>query len=566
MLHLKNICKSFGSKDILENINLDVVSEEVVALVGPNGSGKTTVLNLIRGEQKPTKGNIVLENNISISFVPQENPKNDSPVKEYLIKSHPEIYKIYKELEKSRNNPVDYANNVNKYYEIGGYELEDRLKKMINRFNFDPDDLYRSYNIFSEGQKRLWTILRALLKESNLLLLDEPTNHLDIEMCLKLEEIIEYSKSEGKSVLVVSHDRVLLDRIVDRTYFLKRGKTISVTGGYSRILEHLNQNFKARQKKAKEIQKKINQLENEITQRKNWAGQKESEKRLADKVQNKGFIGHKSAKLAKRAKAVEKRANEMLKELKETKPFVEKALSIEVPEYIVDNKGVTDAKEISFSFSDKEVFKKVNLSFTTKDRIGIIGKNGSGKTTLMRCLIGELEPDKGNVHKNRGVRYRYIPQNIRKLFKKGSLLDNMRIVDYDETYIRKALGGTKLRKEKVHQDIFTLSYGELMRAAILKAILDKAEFLFLDEPTNHLDIESLEVLDDLLNEYPGGMLFISHDRHFIAEHGEKLFSLEAGQLKQFVIKTHINTEKFKEMSEFSREAVELAKKRRQETK
>lgn len=565
MLHLKQICKSFGSNDILENVNFDIDTGEVVALVGPNGSGKTTLLNIIRGELKPTKGNVVLKNNITISFVPQENPKNDAPVKEYLIKSNPEIYEIYKALEQTRNNPVDYANNVNKYYEIGGYELEDKLIKTVNRFNFDPNDLTKSYNIFSEGQKRLWTILRSLLEEPELLLLDEPTNHLDIEMCLKLEKIINYSKTEGKAVLMVSHDRVLLDRIVDRTYYLRRGEVISVAGGYSQMLEHLNQSFIARQKKAKEIQKKINQLENEITQRINWAGQKESEKRIADKVQNKGFIGHKSAKLAKRAKVVEKRANEMLNELKETRPFVEKALSIEVPKYNVDNKGVTEAKEISFGFPDKEIFTKVNLSFTTKDRIGIIGKNGSGKTTLMRCLIGELKPDEGIIRKNKGVRCRYIPQNVQKLFKKGTLLDNMRIPSYDETYIRKALGGAKFRKEKVHQDIFTLSYGEQMRAAILKAILDKAEFLFLDEPTNHLDIESLEVLDDLLNEYPGGILFISHDRHFIAEHGEKLFSLEACQLKQFITKTNIDTAKFKEMSEFSKEAVELARKRRQKT-
>ncbi|MFO7883109.1 MAG: ABC-F family ATP-binding cassette domain-containing protein [Kosmotogaceae bacterium] len=562
MLHIKNLNKSFGSNETLKDISLYVNRGEIVALIGPNGSGKTTLLNIIRGKLKQTNGNINLESDVCISFVSQENPKNKLLIKEYLIKSCPEIYKVYKALEKSKDDPVDYANNVNKYFEIGGYELEDSLLKIVNRFNFDPDDFTKPYDIFSEGQKRLWTILRALLKEADLLLLDEPTNHLDIPMCLKLEEIMKYSKSDGKAILIVSHDRVLLDRLVDRTYYLKRGNALSVTGGYSQMLQHLNQDFRARQKKAKEVQKKINQLESEITRRKNWAGQKESEKRIADKVQNKGFIGHKSAKLAKRAKVVEKRANEMLKELKETKPFVEKALSIEVPKYRVDNKRVIEAKEINFSFTNNKVFKKVNLSFSTKDRIGILGKNGSGKTTLMRCLIGELKPDEGVIRKNEGVKCRYIPQNVQKLFKKGTLLDNMRLPELEETYIRKALGAARFRNEKVYQDIYTLSYGEQMRAAILKAILDKAEFLFLDEPTNHLDIESLEVLDDLLNEYPGGILFISHDRHFIAEHSEKLYSLENGTFKQFIMKTHINKEEFRKMHEYSKEAVELARKRK----
>jgi ATPase subunit of ABC transporter with duplicated ATPase domains len=381
-------------------------------------------------------------------------------------------------------------------------------------------------------------------------------------MCLKLEKILDFSKSNSKGVLLVSHDRVLLDKLADRTYCLRRGEALSVTGGYSQMIKHLKKDFESRQKKAGEIQKKINQLEGEITRRKNWAGQKESKKRIADKVQNKGFIGHKSAKLAKRAKVVEKRATKMLEELKTTKPFVEKTLKIEIPEYGVDNKGVVDAKEISFRFGNKQVFRKVSLSLSTKDRIGIIGENGSGKTTLMRCLIGELTPSEGNIRINKGIKYSYIPQKVQKTFKRGTLLDNMRIPDLEETLIRKALGGARFREGKVHQDIFTLSYGEQMRAAILKAVLGKVEFLFLDEPTNHLDIESLEVLDDLLNEYPGGMLFISHDRHFIAEHGEKLLSLENGRLKQFIIKTHIDKEEFKMMHEYSKEAIELAKKRR----
>lgn len=564
LLHIRNLNKTFGANEILEDINLDVSAGEIVALVGPNGSGKTTLLNLIRGKLKPTLGNIVIEKDVNISFVPQENPQEDITVKEYLIKSHPKIHEIFKALEKSRNKPACYANNVDKYFEIGGYELEDRLLKFINRFDFDPDDLSKSYNIFSEGQKRLWTILRALLKNSKLFLLDEPTNHLDIKMCLKLEKILDFSKSESKGVLIVSHDRVLLDRLADRTYYLRRGETLSVAGGYSQMIKHLRKDFEARQKKAGEIQKKMNKLEDEITRRKNWAGQKEAEKRIADKVQNKGFIGHKSAKLAKRAKVVEKRANEMLEEFKDTKPFVEKALKIELPEYRVDNKGVVDAKEISFSFGNKEVFKKVSFSLSTKDRIGIIGENGSGKTTLMRCLTGELTPREGNIRINESIKCGYIPQEVQKTFKRGTLLDNMRIPDLEETHIRKALGGARFREGKVYQDIFTLSYGEQMRAAILKAVLEKVEFLFLDEPTNHLDIESLELLDDLLNEYPGGMLFISHDRHFIAEHSEKLYYLENGTLEQFVTKTHINKEEFKKMHEYSKEAVELARKRRTE--
>jgi len=250
---------------------------------------------------------------------------------------------------------------------------------------------------------------------------------------------------------------------------------------------------------------------------------------------NKGYIGRKSAKLAKRARAVEKRVEELIDKLKAEKPFIEKRLKMLFPHYEVAERKLLSCENLSFSYNAKELFADINLDLTTKDRAAIIGPNGTGKTTLMRCLIGAIKPKTGQVYMNENVKWVYLPQRIETFFQKEILLDNFMVFDMSETEIRTILGAAKFRREKVFQQVSTLSKGELTRAAIVWATLSRAEFLFMDEPTNHLDIESLEVLDALIENFGGGMLFISHDRHFISRHAQDVYYLQDKKLTRMYL-------------------------------
>ena len=300
--------------------------------------------------------------------------------------------------------------------------------------------------------------------------------------------------------------------------------------------------YSAKQKQAMEIDRKIRQLEAEIVRRKNWSASKEASKRYAA---DKGYVGHMAAKQAKRALAVQKRTEKLIGELRETKPFVEKPVSFSKSDYSVPKRKMLGAEGVAFSYGDERVLLEATLDIDTTDRIGIIGANGSGKTTLMKCLIGLLEPFSGEVYRNENVNWKYIPQNVISFFERETLLDELFSTGIEEVKLRSHLANVRLRGERILSRVSDLSYGELMRAAILKATLSKAEFIFMDEPTNHLDIESLEVLDDLLDDFPGGFLFISHDRQFIARHGYRLLIIENGILRSFETSSEIDLESFR---------------------
>ncbi|MFH1583957.1 MAG: ATP-binding cassette domain-containing protein [Actinomycetota bacterium] len=410
MLHVRNLRVSFGPQEILKSISLDLNPGEVLAITGPNGSGKTTLLNCITGLLTPSSGTIQKKKEFSLSFLQQEGPKGNLLIKEYLLSDFPNIQEVHQKIQNSDPESKYYAYSITEYMDVGGFELDTKINKLIPHFQFTEKDLLRKMESFSEGEKQIWSIIKLLLKEADLFILDEPMNHLDISMCIYLEDLIQGEK--------------------------------------------------------------------------------------------------------------------MIEKLRKEKPFIEKEIRLSFPSYNVSNRGMLSAHNLSKKFEDNLIFQNVNLKLNTKDRIAIIGVNGCGKTTLIHCLLGYIQPDKGSVYRNDNVRWIYIPQNIRNYFKKEILLDNLMGYELEESVVRQFLGAAKLRREKVLQPISTLSEGELMRAAIVSTILTKAEFLFLDEPTNHLDIESLEVLDQLLDEFPGGMLFVSHDRYFITKHAQDMFLIK----------------------------------------
>ncbi len=542
MLHIKNISVSFDGLDVLKSIDLDLSSGEIVALTGPNGSGKTTLLKVIFGELLPSSGSVQVERGVRIAYVNQEPVDYRGTVEDYLLGARPALLNLHRKMESLRDYPIRYAEYINDYHTAMGFEFEEVINRKLSTFGFQSTDLKRDFGEFSQGQRRILSILKALLSETTILLLDEPTNHLDIAMTVKLEGILLSQRRDGIGIIVVSHDRTFIDRVADRTVYLKNGESVAVNGGYTMMLEHLDSVYSAKQKQAMEIDRKIRQLEAEIVRRKNWSASKEASKRYAA---DKGYVGHMAAKQAKRALAVQKRTEKLIGELRETKPFVEKPVSFSKSDYSVPKRKMLGAEGVAFSYGDERVLLEATLDIDTTDRIGIIGANGSGKTTLMKCLIGLLEPFSGEVYRNENVNWKYIPQNVISFFERETLLDELFSTGIEEVKLRSHLANVRLRGERILSRVSDLSYGELMRAAILKATLSKAEFIFMDEPTNHLDIESLEVLDDLLDDFPGGFLFISHDRQFIARHGYRLLIIENGILRSFETSSEIDLESFR---------------------
>jgi len=536
MLQLKNVSFSYNDIELLKNISFSVNNGECVCLVGPNGCGKTTLLKCVIGKLKIHGGNLIIERGIRIGYLKQETFIQNVSMINYLFSAFKELFNIKMELDSDVSDSWEYSNLISRYIELGGYELEMKIERIIRNFGFENEDLEKGIEKFSQGQKRLIELIRLNLEDPDLYVLDEPTNHLDISMRIHLENFVQEEKSNGKSFLIVSHDRTFIDRIADKTIYIQRGFSIEVEGGYSAMLKHLEHEVYSREKHAKELRRKITQLEKEVLQRKNWAKTAEHRKKHAKVVfQSKyskidrGYLGTKSEKLAKRAAATQRRTERMIEKLKKEKPFIEKKLNLSFENYSVANRLVFRLENVSKSFGEKIVLNSISFQANTKDRIGVIGSNGCGKTTLLRCIVGELRADSGKIYRNDNVNWLYIPQNIQQFFKKATLIENMSGVR-DETTIRQFLGAAKIRKDKAIQPIENLSYGELMRATIVYAILNKVEFLIMDEPTNHLDIESLEILDKLLEEFPGGMLFVSHDRTFIAKNAERIFKIENGNL------------------------------------
>jgi len=529
MLHVKGITKSYSTRVVLNGLSFDLEESQLLAVTGGNGSGKSTLLKGIVGEISFDEGSVTLDKDVTWAYLPQQLPETDLNAIQYLLSVFPPLTEAFHKIT-SESDPFAYAEALDAFHSLGGYEVEREIDRNLAYFGFSESDGKKAMTAFSEGEKRLLGIIRLMLSGARLFLLDEPTNHLDIGHCVMLEEYILQKKEERKAFLLVSHDRAFIDRVADRTLYLERGAYFSVEGGYSALLSHKEQSFSTQVRHAQTLQRKIRQLERAITQTKQWA-QKTERKKQDNPHADKGYIGHKSARLAKRATGVTGRLSALAQSLKEEKPFVEKPINLSFLEYPVPSRVVLRAQQLEKRFEERTVLSNVSIDCSTCDRIGIIGENGSGKTTLIRILVNDLPADAGDCYRNDAVRWVYLPQDIRRFFAYETLMDNLTRYDHPEVFIRQALGAARIRNERVFSKVGELSRGELMRCALVAAILAKAEFLFLDEPTNHLDIESLEVLHSLIEQFSGGVLFISHDRYFIAQQAKTLYWLTGGSLR-----------------------------------
>lgn len=522
---VNNVTKSFGGNIIFENISLEIKNGERVGLVGRNGSGKTTIFQLLTGMESLDAGAIHMKKGTRIGHVAQI-PKFDESMTVYEVLSS--VFKTEKELEREmRTLEKDMAEEQEhsvlqklmerygviqeKFAFLGGYEIEANIMKVAN--GLQVTELFpRSFLELSGGEQTKVSLAYMLLQKPDLLLLDEPTNHLDL---FAVEWLEQFLKEYNGTVMVISHDRYFLDEVVTKIFDLEDGEIHVYHTNYSRFVEEkeerLLQEFQAYQ----EQQKKIKKMKEAIKRLREWANQANPP--------NEG--------LHKRARSME-RALERMQKLK--KPILErKQMGLQFEGQDRSGKDVVVMKEVSKGFADHPLFNEVNLHVRFQERAAIVGRNGTGKTTLLKLLLEQIEPDAGEIRIGSSVKIGYLSQHAYGNRKSNVLEAFREYVAVTEGEARHILAKFLFYGPAVFKKVTQLSGGEKMRLRLAQLMYQDINFLILDEPTNHLDIESREVLEEALEQYNGTILAVSHDRYFLNKLFEKTYWIDEHKLFEF---------------------------------
>ena len=522
---VNNVTKSFGGNIIFENISLEIKNGERVGLVGRNGSGKTTIFQLLTGMESLDAGAIHMKKGTRIGHVAQI-PKFDESMTVYEVLSS--AFKIEKELEREmRTLEKDMAEEQEssvlqklmerygiiqeKFAFLGGYEIEANIMKVAN--GLQVTELFpRSFVEISGGEQTKVSLAYMLLQKPDLLLLDEPTNHLDL---FAVEWLEQFLKEYNGTVMVISHDRYFLDEVVTKIFDLEDGEIHVYHTNYSQFVEEkeerLLQEFQAYQ----EQQKKIKKMKEAIKRLREWANQANPP--------NEG--------LHKRARSME-RALERMEKLK--KPILErKQMGLQFEGQERSGKDVVVMKEVSKGFAEHLLFNEANLHVRFQERAAIVGRNGTGKTTLLKLLLEEIEPDAGEIRIGSSVKIGYLSQHAYGNMKSNVLEAFRECVAVTEGEARHILAKFLFYGPAVFKKVTQLSGGEKMRLRLAQLMYQDINFLILDEPTNHLDIESREVLEEALEQYNGTILAVSHDRYFLNKLFEKTYWIDERKLFEF---------------------------------
>jgi ATP-binding cassette subfamily F protein 3 len=532
LINLTGVCKYYGTQPVLVDVNLTIEPGEKTALVGPNGSGKTTLLRIILREVEPDQGDVTVAGEPDIGYLKQDVlPAEDVTVRQSVLG---EMVALEQRLDSLRReisrNPDDEGELVK--YEVleeemntrFGPDYRSRVEKVLAGSGFGADRLDASVRTMSPGERTRLELARILVRKPEVLILDEPTNFLDIRQREWLERFLgEY---EG-TLLVVSHDRVFLNRTVNRTLDLRRGRLKSYEGGYDDY-DLARGHERAKAEHDHEVQtKEIRKLDRVAEERRVWSGRREKTKNSAA---DSGFEGHRAAKMAKRASHADKRIEQMIESHEAKKPFLEKRPHpVLMTEELPDKRAVV-AKGLAKAFAGRKVVDGASFEVRTGERVALVGPNGSGKTVLLRMLLGEVQPDKGMAQFGAGVKVGYFPQDLAGLDLDCTAVEEVRKSDASEETARTVLGTLLLAKGFADRKLSQLSAGERSKVLLARVLAGGASFLILDEPTNHLDIDALQALESLLARTPCGLLFASHDRALLEKLGERVLEIADGKL------------------------------------
>jgi ATP-binding cassette, subfamily F, member 3 len=532
LINATDIGKSYGAQPVLSNVSFTISPGEKIGLVGPNGSGKTTLLKLILREIEPDRGDIAIAGEPEIGYVRQDVLDDENlTVGRTLFGEMEELEARLAQLRKEISASPDDEGELVKYEVIEeelntrfGNGYRSRCEKTLAQFGFHLDRYKAKVNVLSPGERARLELARVLVREPNLLILDEPTNFLDIGQREWLERFLE--EFDG-TVLVVSHDRVFLNRVVNRVFDLRRARLTVYEGDYDDYELARAQEHEKLEHEHEVQQKEIHKLERVAGERKVWSARREKTKTSAG---DSGFVSARAAKMAKRAKHAEKRVEQMIAKHEAKKPFVEKRPKpVLVTDRLPEKRAVL-ATGLTKSFNGRTIVDGASFEIGTGERVALIGPNGSGKTVLLRMLVSELEPDKGEAQFGAGTKVGYFPQDFTFLDLKRTALEEVMESRADQETAHTVLGTLLLPKTFAEKKLSELSAGERSKVLLARILAGGANLLVLDEPTNHLDIDALLALENLLMSAPIGVLFASHDRALLSKLADRVLELKDARL------------------------------------
>ena len=528
-ISIANAKKNYGFKNVLDGFVLDVTSGEKIGLIGPNGCGKTTLFKLITKEEGLDSGSISIRKDANVRLLSQMPPVVDDEctVRDILTRDFKDIFEIeahMKELEKQMSvaDPDElerildcYGKLQNRFMDLDGYTIDSKISELCNKFRIDENMLNRKFNTLSGGEKTIVNLASIMLSNPDILLLDEPTNNLDIDT---LEWLESYLKNYTGTIILCSHDRYFLDKVISKIVLIERGKSEIFFGNYSYYLEENERRTLAEFEQYKDQQKMIEAMKRKIKQLQEFG-------KLA-------FPGGES--FFKRAASIQKRLDKI--ELLD-KPETAKEIPLNFQMTDRSGKQVLMVRDFDLTVADKDLLDQVSFDVVFKDRTCLMGKNGSGKSTLIKYIMGLYENEQEDDHVRIGsnVSIGYIPQTITFEDDNATILDVARKSYYgSETHLRASLAKFMFNGENVFKRVGTLSGGEKVRLKLFELMQKNVNLLIMDEPTNHIDITTQEVLEEALKEYPGTILFISHDRYFINEIAQKILYIEDKGIKEYL--------------------------------
>lgn len=511
LIQLNNVTKNFVVNEIFSNVKMEINDKDRVAIVGRNGAGKSTLLKIISGELSFDSGERTISKNTTIGYLSQEFiVREDLSIYEEMITCFDEIISLEANLEKLsyeltpeniENDPglLDRFDRLqNEVLTHKDYHYKSKIESVLYGLDFTKDVFDKKISTFSGGEKTRLSMAKLLLSEPDLLILDEPTNHLDMENVAWLEN---YLSSYNGAIVIVSHDRYFLDKVVNVVYNLEFGKLKKYVGNYSKFLKQYEEDYEKQLKEFTSQQKDIKRLEEFV------------QKNIA------------RASTSKMAKSRQKVLDKM--ELIDNPKKDDKAANIEFNIKEQSGRDVLMIENLKVGYDGKQVGNAYNFSVYKGDRIAIVGRNGIGKSTLIKTIAKKQNAIGGSVHYGSKVSLGYYDQKQAEFESSKTILNELwdEYPLMKEAEVRTVLGRFLFRGDSVLKIVRDLSGGEKARLQLAKLMLEKNNLLVLDEPTNHLDITSKQVLEDALENYEGTIVFVSHDRYFINKIANKVLDI-----------------------------------------
>ena len=524
--------KSFGVRQVFSNVSFEIKEGDRIALVGPNGAGKSTLLKCILGIEELDEGQVVMSPVASIGYLQQDVNLGDASLAEEIETAWEDVHALENKLQElttyletheaseSDLQRLDYLQNRLEW--LGGYDYEQKTKRIVYGLGFTDEDLYKPANAFSGGQKTRINLAKALVRSPDFLFLDEPTNHLDMEM---LEWLEGYLSSYRGGILIVSHDRYFMDRIVTGVVELDHHKATTYRGNYSRYVAQREDRLKADTIAYEKQQEYIKKTEEYI---------------------DKYRAGIKS----KMARGRQSQLNRL--ERLEA-PETSHSLDFKFPPAAMSADKVLVLDHVSIGYkTDDPIIDDVSVVVRRGESVALIGPNGAGKSTMVKAIVGELFPTEGHIDIGNRVQVGYFSQEHEELHARWQVVDEIiNNYNFTEEKARNVLGSFLFKGDDVFKLVGDLSGGERARLALLKLFLQGDNFLILDEPTNHLDVPTREIVERALQQFGGTCFIISHDRYFLDQVSTRTLVLENKGLNEYLGNYSYYKEKLKEQQDIA---------------